>query len=79
MKRVPREIILQMLDILFVDAEHNITDSSSRLALEFAKAQEPPYRKTLYMGLFREIRAYKKVQKMKNKQKQLIGEEDEKK
>ena len=74
MQRVPKQIIQEMLNILFVDNDKNITDESSRLALEFAKAQESKFRKTLYAGLFLELRAYKKRKKLDAKQKKLLGE-----
>lgn len=74
MKRVPKEIINEMLNILFVNENKDITDDSSRAALEYAKKQLTVYRKTLYVGLYREIRAYKKRVKLEKKRNALLGE-----
>lgn len=73
MKRVPKEIIDQMNSLLFINDKKDITNDSSKLALEFAKSQDVKYRKTLYAGLFIEIRAYKKRIKLEKKQNRLIG------
>ncbi len=74
MQRVPKEIVKEMMSILVVDDKGTITDDSAKRALEYAKASKPSYRKTLYAGLFYEIRAYKKKQKLLNKQKKLLGD-----
>lgn len=74
MQRVPKEVIDNMLSILFVDEDKKITDESSRLALSFAKSQAKAYQKTLYVGLFKEIRAYQKKLKKQSKQKKLLGD-----
>lgn len=74
MKRVPKEIVREMMKILFVDDNGTITDDSARRALEYAKASQPSYRKTLYAGLFYEIRAYRKKQRLIEKQKKLLGD-----
>lgn len=75
MQRVPKEIVREMMSILVVDDKGTITDDSSRKALEYAKASKMSYRKTLYAGLFYEIRQYKKRLKKEEKQKKLLGEE----
>lgn len=74
MKKVPKEIIDQMNSLLFINDKNDISDDSSKLALEFAKSQDSKYRKTLYVGLLMEIRAYKKRIKLENKQKKLLGD-----
>lgn len=75
MQRVPKEIVCEMMKILVVDDNGTITDDSARAALEYAKAAKASYRKTLYAGLFYEIRQYKKKQKLVAKQRKLLGEE----
>lgn len=72
--KIPKLIINDMLNILFINDNKDISDDSSRKALEFAKIQEKKYRKTLYYGLLHEIRAYKKRVKLENKRKALLGE-----
>jgi len=72
--KVPKQIINEMFDLLFVNDNKDITDESARKALDFAKIQEKKYRKTLYCGLLLEIRAYKKRVKFEKKQKALLGE-----
>lgn len=74
MERIPKEVINNMLSILFVDDDKTITDDSSRLALNYAKSQPMKYQKTLFVGLFKEIRAYQKKLKKLNKRKKLIGD-----
>lgn len=73
MNRVPKEIINQMNSLLFINDKKDISDDSSKLALEFAKSQVSKYRKTLYVGLLMEIRAYKKRVKLEKKQNKLLG------
>lgn len=72
MKRVPKEIINEMLSILYVNEDKTITDDSSRLALEYAKDQPREYRKILYVGLFKLIRSYMKEQKKLKKREKLL-------
>ena len=73
MNKVPKDIIDQMNSFLFINDNKDISDDSSKLALEFAKSQASKYRKTLYVGLLLEIRAYKKRVKLENKRNKLLG------
>lgn len=72
--KVPKQIINEMLKILFINENKDISDDSSRKALDYAKSQEKKYRKTLYVGLLIEIRAYKKRVKLEKKKRELLGE-----
>lgn len=72
--KVPKQIINEMLNILFINESKDMNEFSARKALDYAKAQEPKYRKVLYYGLFKEIRAYQKRIKLENKKKALLGE-----
>lgn len=72
--KVPKQIINEMLELLFVNDNKDITDESSRKALDFAKVQEKKYRKTLYCGLLIQLRAYKKRVKLEKRKRELLGE-----
>ena len=43
MQRVPKQIIDEMLKILYINEQLDISDESSRKALDFAKKQSPIY------------------------------------
>ena len=73
MQRVPKQIIDEMLKILYINEQLDISDESSRKALDFAKKQSPLYRKTLYTGLYLLIKKYRKKVKQEKKRNALLG------
>lgn len=73
MKRVPKELINEMFEKLFINDNHDITDFSAREAFNWVKQQDPKYNKTLFVGLFKEIKAYQRRVKLEKKKNKLLG------
>lgn len=73
-KKVPKELVNAMNEILFVNEKNDISDISSRLAFDFVLKQEKKYQRVLLLGLALEIRSYKKRVAKEKKQKKLLGD-----